>query len=1155
MDTEQYLFEISGGIHECYAIAEEARKLNFDPQPHVEIPLALSLAEKVVGLISTIHPQVQDKRIVQRILDLEKEYGRLDPAVCLKIAEEVAKQKFCQFSSLIEAIEAGSRLGFAYITLGVVSSPIEGFTALKLFKNKEGKEYFAPYYSGPVRSAGGTGAAFSLVILDHLREVFGYAKYDPTEDEIKRAVIEVYDYHERITNLQYLPTKEEIELLVRFCPVQIAGEASEDKEVSNYKDLERIDTNFLRSGFCLTLAEGLAQKAAKILRYVTKLRERGFKLSDWDFLKDYIELHKKRDQGKTDSSPTYIKDLVAGRPVFGYPSRSGAFRFRYGRSRVSGFSAFSLHPATMKISDDFIALGTQLKIEKPTKGGVVSCCDSIEGPIVKLKSGSVLQLTTVEEAKHLYSDVEEIIYFGDILFPFSDLVNRNQELITPGYVEEWWALDLKQAAMQRQETISFDPLVIDINQAIQLSKNYSIPLHPKFIFYWSQISFEQFSALCSWIFSGRIDGKLILPYHRQNRGDLQNAKRALELLGVPHEVTTEDVVLSKDLSQALFLNLGLPFDLFDDVSSSLVKSLSPIIFSSDSVLQCVNSLSGLNIKDKAGSFIGTRMGRPEKSKLRKLTGSPHVLFPVGEEGGRMRSVQEAVQHGSVYSTFPLYYCINCSKESVYRMCVFCSQFCKQSYFSVESRSVIQTKPESKDAKFFSYSSRELDIKDYYLAAIKHLGLKEYELPPLIKGVRGTSSANHNIERMEKGILRSRFSLNVNKDGTIRFDCTEMPLTHFKPKEIFVEVSALVKLGYTHDIYGEILEREDQILELKPHDIVLPCCPESPDERADDVFIRISQFIDSLLTQFYKLPAYYNVQKKQDLVGQLAVCMAPHNCAGVIARIIGFSHTQGLLASPYMHAAMRRDCDGDEAAVMLLLDVLINFSRSFLPSHRGGTQDAPLVLNGKIDAGEVDDQILDFELVSEYPLELYQKAELHLHSSEVKIPMVKDRLKNGEDPFVNVCFTHNTTNFNDGVVCSSYKKLPTMQEKVAHQMGLVEKIRAVEARDVATLMLERHFIRDIRGNLRKFSMQQFRCVKCNEKFRRPPLAGVCNKCHGKIIFTISEGSVTKYLQPAMDLIIKYDVSPYIKQTVELTQRYIESVFGKENEKQEALKKWF
>ena len=69
----------------------------------------------------------------------------------------------------------------------------------------------------------------------------------------------------------------------------------------------------------------------------------------------------------------------------------------------------------------------------------------------------------------------------------------------------------------------------------------------------------------------------------------------------------------------------------------------------------------------------------------------------------------------------------------------------------------------------------------------------------------------------------------------------------------------------------------------------------------------------------------------------------------------------MLASPFMHAAMRRDCDGDEAAVILLMDMLLNFSRKFLPAHRGGTQDAPLVLNTRINAGDVDDQILTFEL--------------------------------------------------------------------------------------------------------------------------------------------------------------------------------------------------
>ncbi|MDP7521182.1 MAG: DNA polymerase II large subunit, partial [Candidatus Pacearchaeota archaeon] len=349
--------------------------------------------------------------------------------------------------------------------------------------------------------------------------------------------------------------------------------------------------------------------------------------------------------------------------------------------------------------------------------------------------------------------------------------------------------------------------------------------------------------------------------------------------------------------------------------------------------------------------------------------------------------------------------------------------------------------------------------------------------------------------------------------------------------------------------------ENQILELMPHDILLPSPKDCSDEKADEVFIKVCDFIDELLIKFYGLKAFYNVKKREDLIGILGVCMAPHNCAGVVCRIIGFSNTQGLLASPYMHAAIRRDCDGDEMAVMLLMDVLLNFSREFLPSHRGGTQDAPLVLNAKIDAGEVDDQILDFELVKEYPLELYKLAELRKHSSEIKIKTVDSVLNKGENPFINLGFTHDTTNFNEGVVCSSYKTLETMKDKVKHQMELVEKIRAADTKDTARLIIERHFIRDMKGNLRKFSMQQFRCVACNEILRRPPLKGVCPKCNGKIIFTIHEGGIKKYLEPALDLANKYDLSPYIKQSLELTKRYIDSVFGKEIEKQEVLVKWF
>ena len=1139
----QYFKEIEKQVLQAYAVAEEAKGKGFDPIAKVEIPIAKTLAEKVVGLISSVYPQVNDQRIVKRILELEKEYGALDPSVCLKIAEEIAKERFCKFKTHLEAIEAGVRFGLAYTTLGVVSSPIEGFTNIKLKKTRDGKDFFAAYYSGPIRSAGGTAGAFSLVIIDYLREAFGYAKYDPVEEEVKRTVAELYDYHERITNLQYLPTPEEIEIIARNIPIMVTGEPSEEKEASNYKDLERIETNFLRSGFCLVLAEGLSLKAPKILKIVTKLRERGFKLSDWDFLKQFVDLQKKRTS-KEEKKGVYIQDLVAGRPVFGHPSYSGGFRLRYGRTRTSGYSALAIHPATMAILNGFVAIGTQLKTEKPTKGAAITSCDSIEGPIVKLFNGNVKKLKDFNEAVKEYKNTQEILYLGDMLVPYGDFLNRNFPLAPAGYCEEYWRAELDEQGTKINE--------INLDKALELCKQ-DLPLHPDYIFYWSQISYNQLTALLDWILHSKFEEKLIFPYNTTEKEKFAVGKRALEILGAEHCVVVENVILDKETSIALLANLGIDSSSLKEETKRIIERLEEIDDKS-SILKIINLLSGIRIRDLAGTFIGARMGRPEKAKLRKLIGSPHVLFPVGDEGGRLRSVQEALNAGSVKADFPNYLCEKCEHETVYPKCELCNNSTSRRGYCPECGQKFLGEKCPSHVKGQSYSNKRLDIKHYLESAAKKLGIMKTEIPALIKGVRGTSSGNHIPEHLAKGVLRASFNLHVNKDGTIRYDATEIPITHFKAKEIGVNVEKLKKLGYVKDIHGKVLENNDQVLEIFPHDIILPSCPDTLDEKAEDVFMNIAGFVDSLLTRFYSLKSFYNLKKKEDLIGHLVACIAPHNCACVVGRIIGFSKTQGLLASPYMHAAMRRDCDGDEAAVMLLLDMLINFSREYLPIHRGGTQDAPLVLNARIRAGEVDDMIFDLDVSWKYPLEMYLAAEQNKPAYEVKAETLKSRI-GGNEEFKNLGFNHDTNDINEGYTCSTYKRLVTMQEKVQKQMELVEKARSVDARDVARLVIERHFIRDIRGNLRKFSTQEFRCVNCNSKYRRPPLQGTCVKCNGKIIFTISEGSIIKYLEPAIQLAEKYDVPEYLKQSLDLTKKQIEGVFGKETEKQEALARWF
>jgi len=1145
-EIEKYFSNLNKEIKINYKIAEKARAKGLDLVNTTETPLALTMASKVIKLVATIYPQLDKKEVIDRIINLEKKYGALNNAVSFKIAEEVAQQKYCKFESQLQSIDAAIRVGFAYTTLGVVSSPIEGFTELKTGKTRDGKTYLKAYFSGPIRSAGTTAGCVVLILIDYLRQLFGYSKYDPTEEECKRINTELYDYHERITNLQYLPTEEEIMFIAKNLSIQVAGDPTEKREVSNYKDLERVETNFIRGGFCLILGEGLAQKAAKGLRILQKLKKQGFKIKDWEWLEKYVQLHKERDLGKTEESQTYIKDLVAGRPVFGHPGKG--FRFRYGRSRVSGFSAVSIHPATMAITDGFIATGTQLKIEKPTKGCVTTCCDSIDGPIVKFLDGSVKKLKDYQTAKESYKKIKEIIYLGDLLFPLGDVINRNVPLIRPGYVEEWWNLELLKKGGKVKDYYN-----VNLKEAINFSEKFKIPLHPNYIYYWTQIDYKQFLGFIDWFQHSRINqGKFLFPYNNSEKERFRIGKRALELLGIPHEISIENVILDEINTQSLLINLGLEIQSIKDLNDI---SINFNLENEQDILEIINKLSKYKIKDKAGEFIGARMGRPEKAKLRKLKGSPNVLFPVGSQGGRLRSVNEALKQGFVKSEFPMNYCEKCEKETIYNLCENCGSQTKKKYFcKICNKEIFEKKCEIHDRGCNSKEIK-LDINHYFEKARKKLNLLKTEIPPLIKGVRGTISENHELENLTKGILRAKYNLCVNKDGTIRYDLTELPLTHFKPKEIEVNIEKLKEMGYLKDYLGNNLINEDQILELKPHDIILPCNDESGEEKADKVFMNISNFIDDLLEKFYKLPRFFNIKKREELIGQLGVCIAPHNCAGVVCRIIGFSKVQGLFASPYLHAAVRRDCDGDEIALMLLMDVLVNFSRKFLPSHRGGTQDAPLVLNGKISAEEVDEQILDFELVNNYPLDLYEKAEKELHSGDIHIETVKDRIWKNKNPFINIGFTHLTNNFNQGVCCSSYKILPTMQEKVKAQMELCEKLRSVNQGDVARLIIDRHFMKDLKGNLRKFSQQTFRCTGCNHIFRRPPLNRKCPICNGNIIFTISYGGIIKYLEPALALARNYNVSEYLKQDLELTKKYIESIFGKDNEKQESIEKWF
>ncbi|MBR9706961.1 MAG: DNA polymerase II large subunit, partial [Candidatus Diapherotrites archaeon] len=393
------------------------------------------------------------------------------------------------------------------------------------------------------------------------------------------------------------------------------------------------------------------------------------------------------------------------------------------------------------------------------------------------------------------------------------------------------------------------------------------------------------------------------------------------------------------------------------------------------------------------------------------------------------------------------------------------------------------------------------------------------MPKRVKGVTKLWGEKRVPEPLEKGLLRAKHDIFIFKDGTSRYEMLNLPLTHVKPKELKLSVEKMRELGYTEDASGRSLEDDEQIVELFPQDMLIA------DDGADH-FIRLSKYLDDLLVKCYGLKPYYNIKKKEDLIGHVIASLAPHTAAAVAGRILGFTRGRCNFAHPYYQVAKRRNCDGEQDSTTLLFDILLNFSKQYLPSHRGGMQDAPLVVTTILELAEVDDEVYEMETVSTYPLDLYEKAAELKAPYAVKMPIVNDMV-GSEGQFEGLIYTHPVSQFDMGPMRSSYTSLKTMSEKVDAQMDLQNSIDAVDEVDAAEKVLTSHFVRDIQGNMRAFARQTFRCPKCNTIYRRPTLDGKCWKCPGDhLILTISRGTVEKYIKLSQGLIEKYKFSTYM-----------------------------
>ena len=586
----------------------------------------------------------------------------------------------------------------------------------------------------------------------------------------------------------------------------------------------------------------------------------------------------------------------------------------------------------------------------------------------------------------------------------------------------------------------------------------------------------------------------------------------------------------------------------------------------DGILLTIRKISELRWEHSAPNRIGCRMGRPEKAAPRIMNPKSHSLFPIGLTGGPQRLITNAAEKGSIQVQLGIRTCEKCGKKSPF---VNCHHRLLDDYGEERVGETCGGRTSMPELEKGSNPRRRGELQSVPLASVledARIRLGMDRIPKQVKCMKKIASRDQTPEAIEKGLLRAKYDLPVFRDGTIRYDMSDVPVTHFTPREIGVEWQTIKGLGYTHDCFGDELFGDEQLLEIFPQDFIVA-------KNAQDYFVKTAQYIDELLVKFYGLEPYYNVINPNDLVGELICALAPHTSGGVLSRIIGWADCSGGYAHPLFHAAKRRNCDGDEDAIMLLMDGLLNFSRDILPANRGGQMDAPLVLTTRLNPTEVDKEALNVDSGWFYERDFYEATLLQPHPKTVsdRMDFVERRL--GSVAAVRgYGFTHDCHAMDDGPALSAYKTLESMIDKMNGQLDLGHRLRGVDVRTVASSVVRSHFLPDLRGNLNAYARQKVRCLKCAHSYRRMPISGKCiqpkkasgaglsrvgvsksegDLCGGNLALTVSEGAVRKYIEVTKHVMATYGVDLYTKQNVEWLADSVDSLFNNDRARQMSL----
>ena len=1086
-EFQEYIQNIKDVLEIQVQLAEKARARRFDPQSTIESQLTFSTRAKIAAILKI--PKLEE------YLPPNLSMHESPLLLAAEIAKQIVNGRFMK-GSRENLILLALHSALVILSQGLISVPHESIPKISIGSKSN---HLTIYFSNTIRYTTGEIIGLVILIADYIRHILHLNRFSPSPGLVNRYVEELDIYftmNDRSWNLQ----KDLINFLIQNIGVEISGEAYERIEVKKYRNLPNL-TNRLRMGMCVAF-----DKLIEDLNTIANLRLTSG-IPEWQWLVPPFKgiRREKHEFGKGEVRGT--------QPLLSRSGKPGGFRLRYGYSRNTGQGAAGIHPATMYLSK-MLSPGTNIKIDFMERSLTVFPVSTLLGPLVELKDGSSERIESLTRLRKLENDIIQIWEMGDILLSPNDIPGT-ETIELSAWTEEWWSQEIKNSISSKFRSLDNFVSILGISStemenflkeptcfhpppeiALKLSKMTRVPIHPYYSFNWNEIAISDLMRLIQKINSS----------NRDSLHDDEDLKAILRQLGVPFVIDNGYIE-----SERFQPYIHLFREKHEEIHQILSDSSTSL-----NIEEIVQKLIKVPIKSLCHRRIGLKIIRVEKAEQRHINPPAHILFPIGSHGGSQRDLLKAKKEDTIKIQLSERFCTTCGESTFVTFCPKCLQETKQLYVCKQEH-ISETRNCGECGQYaFPARKKNINIEGLIKAGVQKTGISDLKK---IKGVSFLNSKNRIPENIIKGILRAKHNLFVYKDGTCRFDQTNAHLTHFTAKEVHISVEDLLRLGYTHDVFGNDLTKDDQLLEINPYDVIVS-------KSACEFLVRLSKFIDDELTYLYEEPPYYRINSLNDVIGSLIVGMSPFSMVAVIGRIIGWVDNNVTYAHPIWHIIKTRNCNGDIDSITLLLDAFLNFSKEFIPTLRGGTMDVPVIIN-------LSDKWEEASIYASYNSIL---TNLSFYRNLINNPSKEDLLSYKMSYLTPPLPVSHTI---DNVSSYNFENLfreSRIVSKIETELQVLSRIRGVKEGEFVDNILVNDFLPKISTSMTRFFLQPVRCNTCNTTFRRIPLSN-CPVCHRQTIgLTLSEGWVLRYLQIVNQLKSQYysEISEYCHSWVELVE---------------------